>query len=65
MTRGRPLKKGKIPNYGIDIEDEVPDMNLDDLFDETVLPEQEKQLVPKAPTYEELLQDMLEGKKKK
>ena len=49
--------------FGIDIEDEVEGMNLDDLFDETVLPQQEKQLVPKPPTYEESLQDILSGNK--
>ena len=38
-------------------------MNLGDLFDETVLPQQEKQIVTKPPTYEESVQDMLEGKK--
>ena len=59
----RPLKKGEVPNYGIDIEDEVEDMGLDDLFEQPVLPQQEKQLVPKPPTYEESLQDLLEGKK--
>ena len=59
----RPLKKGEVPNYGIDIDDEVEDMGLDDLFDQPVLPQQEKQLVPKPPTYEESLQDLLEGKK--
>ena len=59
----RPLKKGEVPDYGIDIEDEVPDMNLGDLFDQPVLPEQEKQLVSKPPTYEETLKDILEGKK--
>ena len=53
----RSLKKGEVPDYGIDIEDEVPDMNL------AVLPQQEKQLVPKPITYEESLQDLLEGKK--
>ena len=30
-------------------------MNLGDLFEEPVLPQQEKQLVPKPPTYEESL----------
>ena len=60
-TKRRPLKKGEVPNYGIDIEDEVQDMNLDDLFDETVLPQQEKQIVPKPPTYEKSLQDILSG----
>ena len=59
----RPLKKGEVPDYGIDIEDEVPDMNLGELFEQPVLPQQEKQLVPKPPTYEESLQDLLEGKK--
>ena len=60
----RPLKKGEVPNYGIDIEDEVEDMGLDDLFEQPVLPQQKKQLVPKPPTYEESLQDLLEGKKR-
>ena len=59
----RPLKKGKVPDYGIDIEDEVEDMGLDDLFEQPVLPQQEKQLMPKPPTYEQSLQDLLEGKK--
>ena len=59
----RPLKNGEVPNYGIDIEDEVEDMGLDDLFEQPVLPQQEKQLVPKPPTYEQSLQDILEGKK--
>ena len=47
VTKRRPLKKGEVPNYGIDIEDEVPDLNLGDLLDQPVLPQQEKQLVPK------------------
>ena len=59
----RPLKKGEVPDYGIDIEDEVPDMNIGELFEQPVLPQQEKQMVPKPPTYEESLQDILEGKK--
>ena len=64
QRRKRPLKKGEVPNYGIDIEDEVEDMGLGDLFDEQpVLPESEKQIVPKPPTYEESLADVLEGKK--
>ena len=37
--------------------------NLGDLFDQPVLPQQEKQLVPLPPTYEQSLQDILEGKK--
>ena len=63
QKRKRPLKKGEVPNYGIDIEDEVEDMGLDDLFGDYVPPEQQKQLVPKPPTYEESLADVLEGKK--
>ena len=60
----RPRKKGEVPNYGIDIEDEVEDMNLGDLFDEQpVPPQQNKQLVPKPPTYEESLQDLMKGEK--
>ena len=38
-------------------------MGLDDLFGDYVPPEQQKQLVPKPPTYEESLADVLEGKK--
>ena len=59
----RPPRKGEVPNYGIDIEDEVEDMGLDDLFGDYVPPQQEKQIVPKPPTYEEALADVLEGKK--
>ena len=60
----RPRKKGEVPDYGINIDDEVEDMNLGDLFDEQpVPPQQEKQIVPKPPTYEESLQDLMEGKK--
>ena len=56
-------EKDQVPNYGIDIDDEVEDMGLGDLFDEQpVLPESKKQLVPKPPTYEESLEDMLKGK---
>ena len=62
QKRRRPLKKGEVPNYGIDIEDEVEDMGLDDLFGDYVPPQQEKQIVPKPPTYEESLEDMLKGK---
>ena len=59
----RPPKKAEVPNYAVDIEDEVEEMNLGDLFDEQpVLPGSEKQLVPKPPTYEESLEDILEGK---
>ena len=41
----------EVPNYGIAIEDEdIPDCGLDDVFDEGIQPEQNKQLVPKPPT---------------
>ena len=59
QKRKRPLKKGEVPNYGIDIEDEVEDMGLDDLFGDYVPPQQEKQIVQKPPTYEESLSDVL------
>ena len=59
----RQPKKEEVPNYGLDIEDEVDDMNLGDLFDQPVLPEQDKQIVPKPPNYEESLKDVLEGEK--
>ena len=49
-------KRGKklgVPDYGIKIEDEgIPDYGLDVFFDEGLAPENEKQLVPKLPTYE-------------
>ena len=54
----------EVPDYGINIDDEVSDYGLDDLFDEPVLPQNNKQLLPKPPTYEESLQDLLEGDKK-
>ena len=59
----RPRKKGEVPDYGIAIDDEAEDMGLDDLFGDEVPPQQNKQLVPKPPTYEESLADVLEGKK--
>ena len=60
----RLTKKLGVPDYGIAIEDEdIPDYGLDDFFDEGLGPENEKQIVPKPPTYEESLQDILEGKK--
>ena len=59
----RLTKKLGVPDYGIALEDEVPDYGLEDPFDEGLVPENEKQIVPKPPTYEEPLQDILEGKK--
>ena len=63
ITKKR-AKKLDVPDYGIAIEDEdIPDHGLYDLFDEGLVPDNEKQIVPKPPTYEESLQDILEGKK--
>ena len=36
---------------------------MEDLFDEGIVPDNKKQIVPKPPTYEESLGDILEGKK--
>lgn len=60
QRRKRPLKKMEVPDYDMDIIDEIEDMNLDDLFGDYVPPQQEKQIVPKPPTYEESLEDLLE-----
>ena len=40
--RRLPKKKGPIPDYGIAIDDEVPDYGLEDLFDDQVLPQNDK-----------------------
>ena len=34
-------------------------MGLGDLFDQPVLPQQDKQIIPKLPTYEEFVQGLL------
>ena len=63
-------KRGRnrgVPDYAVGVEDEdggIPDYGLDDFFDEGLVPENEKQIVPKPPTYEESLKDIYEGKKK-
>ena len=56
-------KKTPVPDYVIDIDDEVPDYGLDDLFGEQVQPQDNKQLVPKPPSYEDVLEDIASGKK--
>ena len=61
--RRLPKKKQPVPDYGIAIDDEVPDYGLDDLFDQPVLPENEKQLVSKPPSYEDVLKDLASGEK--
>ena len=65
QRRKRPLKKGEV---GIDYAPEVDpyeDMDVECLIDfgDYVPPQQNKQLVPKPPTYEESLKDIMEGKK--
>ena len=62
-VRRLPKKKQPVPDYGIAVDDEVPDFGLDDLFDQPVLPENEKQLVPKPLSYEDVLEDLASGKK--
>ena len=62
LNKPRLTKKLGVPDYGIAIEDEdIPDYGLDDFFDEGLVPENEKQIVPKPPTYEESLKDILEA----
>ena len=56
-------KKGPVPDYRIDIDDEVPDYGLEDLFSEQVQPQDNKELVPKPPSYEDVLEDIASGKK--
>ena len=65
FTKKRGKKLG-VPDYTVNIEDEdggILDYGLDDFFDEGLVPENKKQIVPKPPTYEESLKDILEGKK--
>ena len=65
----RLKKRGRnrgVPDYAVGVEDEdggIPDYGLDDFFDEGLVPENKKQIVPKPPTYEESLKDVLEGEK--
>ena len=65
----RLKKRGRnrgVPDYAVGVEDEdggIPDYGLDDFFDEGLVPENKKQIVPKPPTYEESLKDILEGNK--
>ena len=65
----RLKKRGRnrgAPDYAVGVEDEdggIPDYGLDDFFDEGLVPENKKQIVPKPPAYEESLKDILEGKK--
>ena len=58
-------KKRPVPDYSLEIGDDedVPDYGLEDLFSEQVLPQNNKQLVPKPPTYEDVLEDIASGEK--
>ena len=57
-------KKRPVPDYGIAIDDQdVPDYGLEDLFGDQVIPQNDKQLVPKPPSYEDVLEDLASGKK--
>ena len=62
----RLKKRGPVPDYGLEIgdDDEVPDYGLEDLFGEEVLPQNNKQLVPKPPSYQVVLEDLASGEKK-
>ena len=62
----RLKKRGPVPDYGLEIGDdeEVLDYGLEDLFGEQVLPQNDKQLVPKPPSYEKALEDLASGEKK-
>ena len=65
LTKKRGRNRG-VPDYAVGVEDEdggIPDYGLDDFFDEGLAPENKKQIVPKPPTYEESLKDILEGEK--
>ena len=69
LNMPRLKKRGRnrgVPDYAVGVEDEdggIPDYGLDDFFDEGLVPENKKQIVPKPPAYEESLKDILEGKK--
>ena len=53
-----------VPDYGIALDDEdIPDYGLEDLFGEEVQPQNNKQLVPKPPSYEDVLKDLASGEK--
>ena len=65
----RKLKRGKKGNTITDIDytpevDPYEDMDIEGLIDfgDYVPPQQEKQIVPKPPTYEESLKDVMEGR---
>ena len=58
-------KRGPVPDYGLEIGDDedIPDFGLENLFGEEVQPQKDKQLVPKPPSYEDVLKDLASGEK--
>ena len=65
QSRKRPPKKAEPEiDYAPEV-DPYEDMDVEGLIDfgDYVPPQQEKQIVPKPPTYEESLVDLMEGKK--
>ena len=56
----RLKKKGPIPDYGLEIGDdeEVPDYGLEDLFGEEIPPQNDKQVVPNPPSYEDVIKEI-------
>ena len=62
----RLKKRGPVPDYGLEIGDDedIPDYGLEDLFGEEVQPQNNKQLVPKPPSYQDVLKDLASGEKK-
>ena len=62
----RLKKRGPVPDYGLEIGDDedIPDYGLEDLFGEEVQPQNNKQLVPKPPSYEDVLEELASGEKK-
>ena len=62
----RLKKRGPVPDYGLEIGDDedIPDYGLEDLFGAEVQPQNNKQLVPKPPPYEDALKDLASGEKK-
>ena len=58
-------KKGPVPDYGIGAEDddEVPDYGLEDLFGQQIPPQDEKQIVPKPPAYNDVLDEIASDEK--
>ena len=62
----RLKKRGPVPDYGLEIGDDedIPDYGLEDLFGAEVQPQNNKQLVPKPPPYEDVLEELASGERK-